>query len=556
MTTSTGARRAWMIGYVVATFLAFPHPLPFAGGRVLDLGLVVSLLVPLCLVKGLGDLSPRAAAAAAFGWTVLAHGAVLHFIYVVTVYYGHAPVLVGVVAPFLLATYAACIAAGFGAGWAWLRAREAANAWTAALLWTALDHLRSMALSGWPWATLGYAQHLNPALLGLAQWTGVYGLSFAVVLGGVALGEAARDLRRGRRPHASSLLALAAVLLLHVAGFATRVRSQEPGDGAAETVRVAAIQGDIDQGVKWNAAWVERTLQVYEDLSRQAVAQGADVVVWPETAAPGAVEVDARLRARIAALARATGVTFVVGSVGVDVDDAGRIARFYDSAFLVQPEEGFVLRYDKTHLVPFGEYVPLRDLLGRFLGAVASGITSGDVTPGPAPRAISVRLWEGTPRERVVKVGVPICYELLFPDLVRRFVADGSSLLFGITNDAWYGRTGAPYQFLAITAMRSAETGVVLVRAANTGVSAVIDSGGWVRQQTPIFERTLLVADVPLESGSGGTFYVRHGDVFAYGCWLALLGIALGRRRWDGRPRGAASLEDGRRHENTEERGA
>ncbi len=292
MTTPTRARRAWMIGYVVATFLAFPHPLPFAGGRVLDLGLLASLLVPLCLVNGLGDRAPRAAAAAAFGWTVLAHGAVLHFIYVVTVYYGHAPALVGVVAPFLLATYAACLAALFGAGWAWLRAREAANAWTAALLWTALDHLRSMALSGWPWATLGYAQHLNPALLGLAQWTGVYGLSFAVVLGGVALGEAARDLRRGLRPHASSLLALAAVLLLHVAGFATRVRPQEPG-GAGETVRVAAIQGNIDQGVKWNAAWVERTLQVYEDLSRQAVAQGADVVVWPETAVPGAVEVDA-----------------------------------------------------------------------------------------------------------------------------------------------------------------------------------------------------------------------------------------------------------------------
>ena len=131
---------------------------------------------------------------------------------------------------------------------------------------------------------------------------------------------------------------------------------------------------------------------------------------------------------------------------------------------------------------------------------------------------------------RILRVGVPICYELLFPHLVRRFVNDGGGILFGITNDAWYGRTGAPYQFLAITAMRSAETGVYTVRAANTGVSAVIDSGGWVREQTRIFESTYLVADVPLRrmgetDSNGRTFYVRHGDVFAATCWVSLAGI-------------------------------
>jgi apolipoprotein N-acyltransferase len=122
-----------------------------------------------------------------------------------------------------------------------------------------------------------------------------------------------------------------------------------------------------------------------------------------------------------------------------------------------------------------------------------------------------------------VSAGIPICYELLFPDLVRRFVAEGAQVLLAITNDAWYGRTGAPYQFLAITALRSAETGVWTARAANTGVSAFIDERGRVREQTPIFETGLLVADVPLRSPEAPrTYYVRHGDVFAWGCWAAL----------------------------------
>ena len=133
------------------------------------------------------------------------------------------------------------------------------------------------------------------------------------------------------------------------------------------------------------------------------------------------------------------------------------------------------------------------------------------------------------PGRRALRVGVPICYELLFPDLVRHFVKDGAELLLGITNDAWYGRTGAPYQFLVMTAMRSAETRVWTARAANTGVSAFIDARGCVRERTRIFERGFLLADVPLRAApSGGSFYTRHGEWFAYACWagLAIAGIA------------------------------
>lgn len=533
MAESERHQRRWMAGYVVATFLSFPQPLPFLPGVVLDLGIGISLAVPVCLVLGLAGRSVRQASVSAFAWTVLAHGFVLHFIYVVTRTYGHAPAAVAVIAPFALATYAAILAALFGAGWVWMRNVGYGNAFTAAILWTVLDHLRGVALSGWPWATLGYAQHLNPGLLGLAQWTGVYGLSFTVVLAGIALVELSRSRVRGETPSRSTLAALAVVVVLHGIGFATRIQPGVNDSMGNETIRVAAIQGNIEQGVKWNRAWLERTIGTYEDLSRKAAAEGAEIIVWPETAIPGAVEADAVMQSRVRMLAQETGASFVVGSVGVEVDRTnGSVGRFFDSAFLVEPSRGFTERYDKSHLVPFGEYVPFRGLLGGLLRAVASGIAGGDVTPGEAPRALDLRVEGRAETSRHLRVGVPICYELLFPHLVRRFVDDGGGILFGITNDAWYGRTGAPYQFLAITAMRSAETGVYTVRAANTGVSAVIDSGGWVREQTPIFESAYLVADVPLRrvgaaDSSGKTFYVRHGDVFAVTCWVVLAATFL-----------------------------
>jgi apolipoprotein N-acyltransferase len=224
--------------------------------------------------------------------------------------------------------------------------------------------------------------------------------------------------------------------------------------------------------------------------------------------------------------------------VGLDRDPDKGVLRYYDSAYLVAPDGVFTARYDKSHLVPFGEYLPLRPLLGPFVEAVARGIASNDVTAGATPRALVLPV--GEPRGRTIRGGVPICYELLFPDLVRRFVGDGAEVLLAITNDAWYGRTGAPYQFLAMTALRSAETRVWTARAANTGVSAIIDARGRVRAQTRIFERDLLVADVPLRPAPlGGSFYTRHGDVFATACWLAVAagGCAAWFRSRRGDPR-------------------
>jgi apolipoprotein N-acyltransferase len=525
------ARAGWLAGHAVVTFLSFPHPL---AGFVLDLGAFASWLGPACLLLGLRGLAPGVAARAAFAAGLAAHAAIFHWIQIVTVTYGHAPALVGPLAVLLLALYPAAFVAAFGAGAA-LLARPGAPAatpspWLAAALWAALDHGRSFVLTGFPWAVLGYAQHRNPALLALAPWTGVVGLSFVVALGGAALADAwAARAAGGRAAPRRAAAALAAVVLVHAAGALDAAR--EAGDAGLPRLRVAVAQGNVDQGVKWSPEWGERTLALYEDLTRRAVALGAQVVLWPETAVPGSPDRFPALADRLAALARETGAALVVGALGFEQTPAG--TRFWDSAFAWSPDGRFVGRYDKAHLVPFGEYVPMRGLLGRFVEALARGTADTDVSRGPGPRALAIPLAPGAGRAGGVTAGVPICYELLFPDLVRRFAADGAEALFAITNDAWYGRTGAPHQFLAITALRAAESRLWTARAANTGVSALIDHRGRVRARTDIFERDVRVGEIVLRPPPhGGSFYVRHGDWFARTCGaVAAIALLVAARR-------------------------
>jgi len=492
------------------------------GERVVDLGLLCGWLSPALLILGLTGQSPRAAAKAAFVAGTLAQSAILHWIYVVSVTYGHAAPPMGVIGILGISAHAGLFTAIFAIGWTLLGRRGMASPWAAALLWTVLEYTRSAGSLGFPWALIGYSQHANPALLPLAAYTGVYGLSFSVVLVGATLAAIARDLRIARRLSTSSRVALAGAAVIAVAGFFLR---SEPDPGA-ETIRVAVLQGNIEQGAKWNPEWAERTFTIYEDLSRRAAEAGAELVVFPETAVPGALNSDSVLRDRMAQLARETGAAYVVGSVAVEHEPSRNATVFFDSAFVIQPDGSFGARYDKSKLVPFGEFVPFRDWLRPFFEAIARGMATESVSRGPGPRAVSIRI--PTASAAGVTAGVPICYELLFPDLTRRFVRDGAVMLLAMTNDAWYGRTGAPHQFLAMTAVRSAENGVWTARAANTGVSAIIDSQGRVRSRTRIFERDLLVGDLPLRaSPPGGTFYVRHGDLFVYACWAAIAALAL-----------------------------
>ena len=516
-------RAGFAAAYVLATVLAFPHEV---GGRVLDFGLAFAFAPPALLCLALRGLAPRRAAGVGFALGTLAHALVWHWIWVVTVRYGHAPEWAGVGAPLLLATYPGLFVGAFAAASAALATpAKQPGPFTLAALWTACEHARSFFLTGFPWGTLGYAQHQNPALLGLASLTGVYGLSFAVALGSASVLELALRGEPGRSARRAAL-GFAALLALHAIGLAVR----QPAAPGTASLRIAVLQGNIDQGVKWSPDWAERTVRIYERLSREAAARGAKLIVWPETALPGAPDGEPELEARLAALAQETHAALLVGAVGLRFDANGYVADLYDSALLYDEHGARLDRYDKSHLVPFGEYLPLRSLFGRFIRALATGATSRDVGVGPGPRALA--LPDPGAGEPVVTLGVPICYELLFPNLVRRFEGGGAQVLLAITNDAWYGRTGAPHQFLAITALRSAENGLWTARAANTGVSALIDARGEVRERTGLFEEGLLVGDVPLRDASRPpTLYARAGEWLPLGCWLASTGLVAGAGR-------------------------
>jgi apolipoprotein N-acyltransferase len=508
--------------YAVLTLLSFPHELP--GGIVFDLGAWVAWFGPAALIVGISNQRPARALRLAFFASLASHVVLFHWFYVVTVEYGHMPPALGLLSPLVPAVYVSLFTALF----AWLFARVGSGhrfeIVIAAVIWVAVDWARGHFLGGFPWATLGYALHLDWPLMGWTRWGGVYALSFFVVVVGVCLARVWLD----RTPSSLRILAfsLGTIGIAHGLGFWI---SMDTPDTTA-TVRIAAIQGNIDQGQKWDQDRRKQIFDSYLDLSRQATQLEAQWILWPETALPGYLEAEPEFLSGIGDLAREGNVSFIVGGTGVDFDPIARHASdFYDSAFVIDAAGRLRDRYDKTHLVPFGEYVPLRDLFGRFFQSLASGLSNTDLTPGSEPRALVIETRVSGTDMEMLRVGVPICYELLFPDLVRRFANRGAGVLLAMTNDAWYGRTGAPHQFLAMTALRSAETGLWTVRAANTGISAVIDAQGRIRESTRLFEEALIVADVPVTTNAAPTFYARVGDVFAGFC-LAVTIVLLGNQ--------------------------
>jgi apolipoprotein N-acyltransferase len=298
-------------------------------------------------------------------------------------------------------------------------------------------------------------------------------------------------------PYRSAAVLLVLVVAVLLYGV-FRLR-QEP---VGVPLKVALIQGNIDQGIKWDPGFMEETLSIYERLSRRATAAGVDLVVWPESAAPFFFQEPGLPSDRIIALAREIHAPLIFGSPAFD-DNALR-RRYFNSAFLVSSSGEVLGRSDKIHLVPFGEYVPLAKML-PFVHKLVEGV--GDFSSGDSIATLDIG--KG-------KVGVLVCFEGIFPELSRGYVSAGAQLLINITNDGWYGRSSAPYQHLSMSVFRAVENGVPLVRAANTGISAIIDGKGHVSHATPLFKEDYAVGEVTL--GKGGTIYTRIGDLFARLC--------------------------------------
>jgi apolipoprotein N-acyltransferase len=422
--------------------------------------------------------------------------------------FGGLPTPVALFAAGLLVAYLSLFPAAFAVAVARLRTSLGVTgaALCAAPIWVATELGRQYVWDGFPWALLGYSQVTVLPIAQLASVTGVYGLSFLLMLTSSAVALVVVD--TARRTRWTVGIAVAAL----VAGCAVwgQWRIAEGSlTAAGDTIRTAVVQGNIAQDDKWDPALRDEIIGRYVSLTRQAIAQGATFVIWPESSLPVYFEDDLRGHV-VRRLARETGATLLIGSDQLerarpDATPDARDNRLYNAAFLIQPDGSVGGVYRKMHLVPFGEYVPLQRLL-FFVGPIVEAVSN--FTPGDRPVLLPVggRL-----------VSNAICYEVIYGSLIRRFVLDGSELLTTITNDAWYGWSSAAYQHWDQAAMRAIENGRYLARAANTGVSGFVDPYGRVVEKSKLFEQTVLVGDIRLARTR--TVYTRTGDLIA---WLSL----------------------------------
>jgi apolipoprotein N-acyltransferase len=390
---------------------------------------------------------------------------------------------------------------------AWLRGRLGAGpALTLApAFWVVGEWLRGWLMGGFPWGLLGYSQSAQLPVIQIAELGGVYAVSFLIVAVNAALaGLLTLGPRRAWPGATAALVLLAAVLAfgLHAIG--------RTSTGGAGSVEVAVIQPSIEQTIKWDPARHAQIMDIYEQLTREAARSGPAVVLWPETATTIFLRGDPVLLERLRRLSEDVGTPILVGSIDRREGPRGQ---FLNSAFLLTGQ-GITAKYDKIHLVPFGEYVPLAGLLGwvkgwaEFISEFGTGATE---TVFPLP---------GAP------FGTVICYEIIFPELFRGFVVRGAVFMANITNDAWFGETSGPWQHLGMLPLRAVEHRVAIARAANTGVSAFVEPTGRVGPILPLLERGLLHRRILLRDRT--TLYTRLGDWLVYACaGLGAVGVAL-----------------------------
>lgn len=424
------------------------------------------------------------------------------------------PYPLAVLAVVLLVSYLSLYFGAFAAFY--YRARHQSLAWQMAVLpsgWVALEFLRDRLFSGFGWASLGYSQYTNPAVIQIADLTGVFGVSFLVVMGNVLFKAAATALVKKER--LGPLVRPAAcffALLLAVYGYGFfRMGPLPAGRGR---LKVAVVQGNVEQVMKWTPdAWPE-IMDRYLELTRYASDLGPDLIIWPETSFPGYIWDAPERYDKLKRFVAEQGVPLLLGAVVKEGED------YFNSAILLSENGEEAGRYDKMHLVPFGEYLPLR----RQIPILADLVPIEDFTAGRTPTLFSsFRTQSGGQGP----FAVSICFEDAVPRVMRRLVKAGARFLVNITNDAWFLDTKEPYFHLQGAVFRAVENRRSLVRAANTGISGFISPDGRVtgRVQDDRGDPTYIagVAAAVVDLNDEMTLYTKFGDIFAYLCFGCLL---------------------------------
>ena len=370
--------------------------------------------------------------------------------------------------------------------------------------WVVLEFLRSYVFTGFPWSSIGYTQYKFLSLIQIADITGIYGISFLVVAVNGALADIFLLKRRTKDmplfPLSYSVIGFA-VLIVFVVSSAIygqiRLGEERPG----KQIRVSIIQGNIEQDKKWEPSYQDEVMGIYKNLSLKAASSSPSLVVWPETAVPFFFKTDSAYTQELVDFQNQLHAYLLFGSVLVK-EKKGERYLLSNSAVLLDEAGTAAYIYDKIHLVPFGEYIPLKKIL-FFLNKLVVGI--GDYAHGDS------YLKAVTPYGDFATL---ICYEIIFPGLVRKFYSGGGDFMVNITNDAWFGRTIGPYQHFSIAVFRAVENRKPVIRAANTGVSGFIDSSGRILSSTGLFQRTALTGEIRTDTYR--SFYSRYGDLFSY----------------------------------------
>jgi apolipoprotein N-acyltransferase len=475
------------------------------------------------------DLRPlRLRSGFAIGYVsgIIWYGGTCYWVYHSMHVYGRLPAAVSAGILVLFCLYLGLYHGLFGLLIALAARRRAAGIGRALLLvpfvWVAVELARAR-ITGFPWDLLGTAQVNNIPLTRLATFTGVYGISFEIALVNTAFAAAFLVPRR-RRP-ALFLAALITSAVLQAGVFVTPRRS------AADRIAVLVQENiPILDANDWTPEFFQRTIADLKTLSVSGALEAErtqgipGLVVWPESPAPFFVT-DPTFHRDVSEVATLAKSYIVVGGLGMKyVADPKRPPELYNSAALIGPNGDWAARYDKVHLVPFGEYVPF-----KWLFVFAEKLTRevGDFTPGSDRRVLDAGSY---------KIGSFICYESIFPDEIREFAQRGAQVFVNISNDGWFGSSGAPGQHLNMARLRAIENRRWVLRATNTGITASIDPYGRVVTRAPANQR--LEVQAPYALISTTTFYTRHGDWFAYLCVItSMVGLALrvrtsGRVRW------------------------
>jgi apolipoprotein N-acyltransferase len=445
----------------------------------------------------------------------------VYWIYHSLYYHGSVPLFLSYIIIILLSLYLALYPTLFSLIYKNLLKNNLPTSLYAPFIWVSLEVLRTYFLTGFPWALLGYSQYKFLIITQIVDITGIYGVSYLIVIFNCFIFDfwifKKKKMLYPLLPYysiISSTILVITIFVLCIAYGLNRLDSYENNN----KLRVAVIQGSIPQNEKWNFKKINEILNIYKNLTIKANAYNPQLIVWPETAIPFIFEKNRYFTEDLIKFVKEQNVYLLFGSIMERQKD-----KYTNSAVLIDPKGTIAYYYDKIHLVPFGEYVPLRKIL-FFIDKLTVGL--GDYQPGSSYNVAITPFG---------KFATLICYEIIFPGQVRKFYNKGGNFIVNITNDGWFGNTSGPYQHFSMAVFRAIENRKPLIRAANSGISGFIDSSGRIINKANLFERKYVVSDIQINNKM--SFYTRYGDIFAYICivfsLIFLIGnIDFGGKKW------------------------